>query len=102
MSNKPSLEFIKFARYRGVGWDETILDGLDMVFIQELGRIIEVRNRAYDKKDDRHIKNFDTNGRKFCFLDFLNDYLDKGSKSHTELGILLNKKINSSEPLTID
>lgn len=96
MSNKPSLEFIKFARYRGVGWDETILDGLDMVFIQELGRIIEVRNRAYDKKDDRHIKNFDVKGRKFCFLDFLNDYLDGGSKAHTELGNLLNRKIESS------
>lgn len=100
LSNKPSLEFVKFARYRGIGYEETILDGLQQVFIQELGRIIEVKNRAYSNKDDRHIKNFDTNGQKFCFLDFLNDYL--GSKAHTELGVLLNKKTDSSEQLNIE
>ena len=66
------------------------------IFNQELSRIQTVLMRNLDSKDPRFIKNFDKNGKKFCFLDFMNDYLT-GDKKNSELGKLINDKVNGKE-----
>lgn len=96
LSNKPSSEFIRFYSERGINYRETITDGMMDIFNQELSRIQTVLMRNLDSKDPRFIKNFDKNGRKFCFLDFMNDYLT-GDKKNSELGKLINNKINGKE-----
>lgn len=96
LSNKPSSEFIRFYSERGINYRETITDGMMDIFNQELSRIQTVLMRNLDSKDPRFIKNFDKNGKKFCFLDFMNDYLT-GDKKNSELGKLINNKINSKE-----
>ncbi len=96
LSNKPSSEFIRFYSERGVNYKETITDGMMNIFNQELSRIQTVLMRNLDVKDPRFIKNFDKNGRKFCFLDFMNDYLT-GDKKNSELGKLLNDKVNGKK-----
>jgi hypothetical protein len=95
LSNKPSSEFIKFYSERGVNYKETITKGLKMVFDQELSRIQTVNMRAFNKKDARFIKNFEINGKKFNFLDFMNDYLTGKSKD-SELGKLIKAKVNGT------
>lgn len=80
-SNKPSSEFIKFYSYRGVGYKDAIVNGLHNMFLQEISRIQTVLRRNMSKNDSGFIKNFDTNGRKFCFLPILNSYLEDGDVS---------------------
>lgn len=96
LSNKPSSEFIRFYSERGTNYKETITDGMMDIFNQELSRIQTVLMRNLDSKDPRFIKNFDKNGKKFCFLDFMNDYLT-GDKKDSELGKLINDKVNGKE-----
>nr|DAP62187.1 MAG TPA: PolyVal ADP-Ribosyltransferase [Crassvirales sp.] len=96
LSNKPSSEFIRFYSERGINYRETITDGMMDIFNQELSRIQTVLMRNLDSKGPRFIKNFDKNGKKFCFLDFMNDYLT-GDKKNSELGKLINNKINGKE-----
>lgn len=96
LSNKPSSEFIRFYSERGTNYRETITDGMMNIFNQELSRIQTVLMRNLDSKDPRFIKNFDKNGKKFCFLDFMNDYLT-GDKKNSELGKLINDKVNGKE-----
>ena len=96
LSNKPSSEFLRFYSERGINYRETITDGMMDIFNQELSRIQTVLMRNLDSKDPRFIKNFDKNGKKFCFLDFMNDYLT-GDKKNSELGKLINNKINGKE-----
>ena len=96
LSNKPSSEFIRFYSERGTNYRETITDGMMDIFNQELSRIQTVLMRNLDSKDPRFIKNFDENGKKFCFLDFMNDYLT-GDKKNSELGKLINDKVNGKE-----
>ena len=96
LSNKPSSEFIRFYSERGTNYRETITEGMMDIFNQELSRIQTVLMRNLDSKDPRFIKNFDKNGRKFCFLDFMNDYLT-GDKKNSELGKLINDKVNGKE-----
>ena len=96
LSNKPSSEFIRFYSERGTNYRETITDGMMDIFNQELSRIQTVLMRNLDNKDPRFIKNFDKNGKKFCFLDFMNDYLT-GDKKNSELGKLINDKVNGKE-----
>ena len=80
-SNKPSSEFIKFYSYRGDGYKDVIVNGLHNIFLQEISRIQTVLRRNMSKNDSGFIKNFDTNGRKFCFLPVLNSYLENGDVS---------------------
>lgn len=96
MSNKPSSEFIRFASFRDALYKDTITDGLKMIFDQEISRIQTVLMRNLNKKDRRFIKNFDTNGKKFNFLSFMNDYLKGGKEQNSELGKLLQKKLEKS------
>lgn len=96
LSNKPSSEFIRFYSERGTNYKETITDGMMDIFNQELSRIQTVLMRNLDSKDPRFIKNFDKNGKKFCFLDFMNDYLT-GDKKNSELGKLINDKVNGKK-----
>lgn len=96
LSNKPSSEFIRFYSERGANYRETITNGMMDIFNQELSRIQTVLMRNLDNKDPRFIKSFDKNGKKFCFLDFMNDYLT-GDKKNSELGKLINDKVNGKE-----
>lgn len=96
LSNKPSSEFIRFYSERGTNYKETITDGMMDIFNQELSRVQTVLMRNLDSEDPRFIKNFDKNGKKFCFLDFMNDYLT-GDKKNSELGKLINDKVNGKE-----
>ena len=121
LSNKPSSEFIKFLSYRGSNYKENIMNGLYNMFLQELSRIQTVRMRNNSKEDADFIKNFDTNGRKFNFLPFLNDYLEgktgsllhqwdaiKGSLTEkselkdSQLAKLLQKKIEGLDKLSAE
>lgn len=94
-SNKPSSEFIKFYSYRGSDYKTSIVDGMYKMFTQELSRIQTVRLRGYDKKDPRHIKNFDSKGRNFRFLSFLNPYLENTSEASKNRTLLANNEDNS-------
>lgn len=97
MSNKPSFEFIKFLRYKGTDYQDTLTTHLTDVFTQELERIQTVLMRGYSKSDPEYIKNFDENGKRFMFLEYLNPYLDhlNGELRGTELGKLINKKLKT-------
>jgi hypothetical protein len=98
MSNKPSLEFIKFERFIGSSYREDIAKELVNVFAQELNRIITVTNRNYTSDNPKYIKNFDgERGKSFLFLDYLQDYLPGGSESDSELGKRLKAKLNDEE-----
>lgn len=96
LSNKPSSEFIRFYSERGINYRETITNGMMDVFNQELSRIQTVLMRNLKETDPRFIENFDNNGKRFCFLDFMNDYLT-GDKKNSELGKLINDKVNGKE-----
>lgn len=93
LSNKPSSEFIRMERYNDANYQESIAENMQRIFSQELSRIQTVRLRNFSKEDQRYIKNLDKNGRKFCFLDFMNDYLE-GSMKNSELGRLINDKLD--------
>lgn len=97
LSNKPSSEFIQFYSKRGADYKEAITRDLKKVFDQELSRIQTVMARNYDRGNSRAIKNFDTNGRKFNFLPYMNEYLEGGSKANTTLGKLLRAKLRGEQ-----
>ena len=116
-SNKPSSEFIKFYSYRGDGYKNTIVNGLHNIFLQEISRIQTILRRNMSKNDSGFIKNFDTNGRKFCFLPVFNSYLEEGdvskrdvlrnedgsvSSDNNRFTSLLQKKVNGETNLTPD
>lgn len=106
LSNKPSSEFIRFYSERGINYKEVITDGLKMIFDQELSRIQTVEMRNFKGGDPEFIKNFDKNGKKFNFLDFMNAYLT-GSMRNSELGKLIRakldgKKLTSEEEITLN
>ena len=103
-SNKPASEFISFTKFNELNtplgdYKTFITNELYKVFIQELGRIIEVRNLGIKKGDPNFIKNFHGDrGKHFVFLDFLNPYITEGtSESKTELGTILNKRIKRDQ-----
>lgn len=108
LSNKPSEEYIRFYADMGQDYKEVISTKMAKVFNQELSRIQTVRMQNYDKSDPRFIKNFHSNGSKFCFLDFMNVYLEGGAKANTELGKLLRAKLEgtnwdvANEPRLLD
>lgn len=87
MSNKPSEEYIKFIRI-SKGYKEAITDHLIDIFSLEVDRMATVKQREGINKDFK-IKNFDTKGSRFVFLDYLNKELD----NNTELGILIKRKV---------
>ena len=92
-SNKPSSEYIRFYSRNGSMYKQELTEDFLNIFNQELSRIQTVMLRNYSKTDDRFITNLDSNGRKFNFLEFFNDYLD-GNNKDSELGKLINDKIN--------
>lgn len=96
LSNKPSSEFIRFYSERGANYRETLTNGFKMIFDQELSRIQTVEMRNLSKSDPRFIKNFDSNGKKFMFLDFMNEYLT-GDKKSSELGKLIRQKLDGHQ-----
>lgn len=108
LSNKPSEEYIRFYADMGQDYKEVIATKMAKVFNQELSRIQTVRMQNYDKSDPRFIKSFHENGKRFCFLDFMNVYLEGGAKANTELGKLLNAKLEgtnwdvANEPRLLD
>ena len=108
LSNKPSEEYIRFYADMGQDYKESISTKMAKVFNQELSRIQTVRMQNYDKSDPRFIKNFHSNGKKFCFLDFMNEYLEDGTRVNTELGKLLRAKLEgtnwdvANEPRLLD
>ncbi len=116
-SNKPSSEFIKFYSYRGSNYKDAIVNGLHNMFLQEISRIQTVLRRNMSKNDSGFIKNFDTNGRKFCFLPMFNNYLDNAdtskrtilrnedgsiSSDNNRFASLLQKKVKGETTLTPD
>lgn len=90
-SNKPSSEFIRFYSYRGSEYKTSIVEGIYDIFLQEISRIDTVRKRNCTKDDPNAIKNFDTNGRRFCFLPFLNNYLENSQADIAARTLLLNE-----------
>lgn len=96
LSNKPSSEFIRFYSERGANYREALTNGFKMIFDQELSRIQTVEMRNLQKEDPRFIKNFDSNGKKFMFLDFMNEYLT-GDKKSSELGKLIRQKLDGHQ-----
>lgn len=91
-SNKPSSEFIQFYSDRSSFYKSNLTNKLFKVFCQELSRIQTVTERNLSKSDKGFIANFDKNGNKFHFLEYMNKYLD-GELKDTELGQLLRQKI---------
>lgn len=90
-SNKPSSEYIRFYSYRGDKYKDSIVYGLTKMFLQELSRIQTVNMRTLSKEDPEFIKNFDTNGRKFCFLPVFNNYLENSRIAEEGRTVLKNK-----------
>lgn len=97
LSNKPSSEFIRFISYRGPGYRDTLTTKFCSIFRQELDRIQTVMARNLDKTDPDYIENFDKNGKKFVFLEFLNDYLPGNKKADTELGKAIKSYLNGEK-----
>lgn len=91
-SNKPSSEFIRFYSDRSSYYKSNLTNKLFKVFCQELSRIQTVTERNLGKSDKGFIANFDKNGNRFHFLEYMNKYLD-GELKNTELGQLLRKKL---------
>ena len=93
MSNKPSEEYIKFLRFHE-GYMDAISNLMVDLFIQELDRIATVTTRNKVLPKDQLLKNFDKNGLKFQFLDFLEEYRDaKTEKGKTDFGALLRQAL---------
>lgn len=89
-SNKPSEEYIRFKRIKD-NYEEIITDWLaTRTYYQELNRIKACIERNAHLPKDKLIKNFDKNGTKFQFLDYLNDYVND---ENSELGRLIRKQI---------
>ena len=77
--------------YRGSTYKESILEDMLDIFNQELSRIQTVTMRNLKPSNPKFIKNFDKNGKKFCFLQGLNSHLED---KYSELGKLMRQKIN--------
>ena len=82
-SNKPTEDYIGFVADKDKKtYKKDIVEGtpdklgLYHMFLTELSRIQTVRMRNKVKGNKSFIKNFDTNGRNFCFFKFLNPYLN--------------------------
>ncbi len=90
-SNKPSSEFIKLYSYRGTDYKERVTDDLYEIFLQELSRIQTVKMRNLSKNSPEFIKNFDSNGKKFCFLPVLNSYLENTDTAKEKRTLILEK-----------
>lgn len=105
LSNKPSLEFIRFYSYIGDNYKDVITNLLHNVFLQELSRIQTVELRNLKEGDYGYIEHFDESGRKFLFLDYMNKYLKGGEKENTQLGNLIQKslkeKLSTQEELKL-
>lgn len=110
LSNKPSSEFIQFYRYHGDFTSgnkslakQSLVDGFKRIFNQELSRIQTCEMRAEQITDsEAFIKSFDKNGKKFMFLDFLNDYLlnKESNKYDSSLAKLIRQKLDAKEELS--
>lgn len=118
-SNKPSSEFYKFYTDRSSSYKDNIVNKLYKMFLQEVSRIDTVRKRGKGKDSSDALDSYDTNGRKFNFLPFLNGYvIDGGQRLGTDINLikedkkgktaaernqilenLLNKKLNAKEAL---
>lgn len=96
LSNKPSSEFMRFYKEVGDTYEDTLTRRFKEVFDQELMRIQTITLRGKEKGDRGFIKNFDKNGKKFCFLDFMNKFLT-GTEKNSELGKLIRYKIAGKE-----
>lgn len=119
-SNKPSAEYITFYARGGAFFKEDLVGDFMNVFNQEIGRIKTVLLREESRKnslarlEERYeagditaqqyealvysinqeaITNFDTRGKQFVYLDFLN----KEIENSTELGKLIDKAIHGKE-----
>ena len=90
-SNKPSSEFIKLYSYRGTDYKENVTHDLYEIFLQELSRIQTVKMRNLSKNSPEFIKNFDSNGKKFCFLPVLNSYLENTDTAKAKRTLILEK-----------
>lgn len=102
LSNKPSSEFIRFVSYRGSDYKDILTSKFNSIFRQELDRIQTVMTRNLDKTDPDYIENFDKNGRKFVFMDFMNDYLPGKAKADTELGKLIKDYLEGNDVKEMD
>lgn len=89
MSNKPSAEFIRFIRYSGPEYKSEIISGMKKIFNQEISRIQTVKMME-EQGSEVQISNLNEKGKDFQFLSFLNEERSNG----TELGKLIDKKIN--------
>ena len=118
-SNKPSSEFYKFYTDRSSSYKDNIVNKLYKMFLQEVSRIDTVRKRGKGKDSSDALDSYDTTGRKFNFLPFLNGYvIDGGQRLGTDINLikedkkgktaaernqilenLLNKKLNAKEAL---
>lgn len=119
-SNKPSAEYITFYARGGSFFKEDLVGDFMKVFGQELSRIQTVLLREESRKaslaqleerfkkgditeqqyealvysiNQQAITNFDTRGKQFVYLDFLNTELE----NKTELGKLIDKAIHGKE-----
>ena len=95
MSNKPSAEFIRFIRYSGPEYKSEIISGMKKIFNQEISRIQTVKMME-EQGSEVKISNLNERGKDFQFLSFLNEERMNG----TELGKLIDKKINGEATST--
>lgn len=123
-SNKPSAEYITFYARGGAFFKEDLVGDFMKVFGQELSRMQTVilreesRKNALKRLEERFrngditrqqfetlkysinqeaITNFDTRGKQFVYLDFLNRELPSEDFTGTELGKLIDKAIHGKE-----
>ena len=96
-SNKPTSEYLKMKCETDAFFRDTITDRMAEIFDQELSRIQTVTLMNAQKGDDKFIKNFSKRGKEFCFLDFMNVYLEGGARANTELGKLIRAKIRGEQ-----
>ena len=119
-SNKPSAEYITFYARGGAFFKEDLTSNFLKVFNQEISRIKTVllreksRTQSLERLKERKdkgditeqqyealvysinqeaITNFDTRGKQFVYLDFLN----KEVNNNTELGNLIKKAVNGEK-----
>ena len=123
-SNKPSAEYITFYARGGAFFKEDLVGDFMKVFGQELSRMQTVILREESRKNslkrlEERLKNediteqqfealkysinqeaityFDTRGKQFVYLDFLNRELPSEDFTGTELGKLIDKAIHGKE-----
>lgn len=95
LSNKPSNEFVKMVKFTGMNMEDSILDGFMEVFNQEVSRIQTVRIANLKKGDPGFVTNLsEERGRQFCFLDYLNRYLED---TESTIGELLDRKLSGDK-----